>query len=848
MQRRSQHSIAFCVSTTRWRRAWFVMLALTLALSALTTTPTAAQMPKPGSGLDYLGTIALDRFDRPVVDNVHKHLLVLRPSPADGGSLLAYDGNRALVRTLPMAPNHLPFGSAGRPIAHALDEAAGRLFVLVFPSGTDRDLNTSPQLAVINTATLVVDRVTPLTGFQRGMTIKGMSYSAEVNRIYVEAEFADPNNSSGLYMVQLLEVDPATGRGTWAEPFTVPQCQKGVGYNLQAGVVRNPVNDRVYLGCGTGNFSTTPQPGVPAVASIDVRDPAAITAKLYPLAGSYSYGESLYDPVTHKFVMVASGPNIPAQAAWLFDEEHEVFTGVVSAGDLNVYAVGLNPLSGRFYVGIDGALLVGSDRGLKTPQALKFELSQINGPAVIAVPFDNTVIVQTFDGTTATFHVFKDTLPAYVPPIPEDPDAGTSQIEEAPGRTEVSFSGDALAFGSRARSVGGFNGVAQNLFPDKIDYWTFLGKPGNLNDGDRDAYFARVVKSHLSASESTGIAIAGDRDANTAADYTNSTQSEWPFEAAQCADLGGGEAEDTGDDATVSCNRAAAKTVATATHGDPAATPVLTMGGSTSSTKLERDPVKGMVSVAEAEVRDVVIGGVIRFGKITSTAKATAKGRTGTATAAYERRFEDVQTPVYSCSKDCDPERVAAAINEVIGTKVRAQLPRAEVVATPGGARGSVLRDAWEHQQDIVLNNQAATERQIAALRLIYVNDNASRSRVMYEFAATQADANYSVFALPTSDGGGDGGTLEEVFAGSNLGGPAAAQVDSPPAMTSHSGGNGGGNVVTRLLRRLGHGLRLALLGRSHTVLNILLWALLATPVFMALRRRYLVHLMGEAR
>jgi hypothetical protein len=162
--------------------------------------------------------------------------------------------------------------------------------------------------------------------------------------------------------------------------------------------------------------------------------------------------------------------------------------------------------------------------------------------------------------------------------------------------------------------------------------------------------------------------------------------------------------------------------------------------------------------------------------------------------------------------------------------------------ATPKGAAGSAIRDRWQHQQDFVFNGQDEIEQQIAALRVTWVNDNAARSRVIAEFAATQADSQY--FVTPVTGPSANGDTsLADLFAGSSLlnSDLTAGGSGGRPAIAG-SRGRGG----STLLKRLGQGLKFLFTGRGHTLLNILLWSLLGLPVFLATRRRYLLRLIGE--
>ena len=260
--------------------------------------------------------------------------------------------------------------------------------------------------------------------------------------------------------------------------------------------------------------------------------------------------------------------------------------------------------------------------------------------------------------------------------------------------------------------------------------------------------------------------------------------------------------------------------------------------------------------VPAAEVKDINIGGVVHIGHITSTATSSAKGSPGTTHATYERHFSKVSMPGYSCDDNCNPQDVVDNANHVIGPKFVFELPTYAAVRTPRGALASVLREPWQHQQDVAINDQSQTESQVAALRVTQVNDNTTASREVFEFAATEADSNYAIYAVdnfddadlstPAADDGPTAsGDLSAPAAGTDsaLGQATDATLTEPAA--NHQDTDGG-NLIQRFLRRLGHGLRLLFTGKHHTLLNLALWALLFTPVFLSARRRYLLRLIGE--
>jgi hypothetical protein len=783
------------------------------------------------------------------------------------------------VTTLSLAPYTDGGQVTGMPLVYAWSPGQARLYLLVYATN---DLGRqSPHLAVIDPAAPRVESVKPITPFSPGIVAQGMSYDAADNLLYILGQ--DPSGLIGTHTLQVAEIDVARAAANWPAPYTVgAACQKAVGTGYQAAIHRPRGGTKVFFGCGTGNLIFSREPGLPGVAAVDVADPANIKTKVFPVSGSFASGESLYEDGANRLLLMSAGGGVPGQAAWIFDEVHEVVVGVVAAGNLNLKGSGVDAVGGRLFVAIDDTLLVSTDRGLKIPQATEVRLPGILGGAITPVQFARRVVlrVQGQDTKPHTY-LFEHDFPDYVEPPPGDPDATTVDVAEAAGRTGATFGGDAKAFGARVHQVAGVNGVLQNVIALNQDYWANTGGQAGANDGDRNAWFARTIRARLGEGEGSASAVNTDADANTRADYTrdyskikppvttsstSSTSSttsivdpaqKWPYTTAGCADFGTAPGTGTAPEAKVACDAAKAHVDVIVAHAHdsvlPAntsgAAPLASFGGSASQAALDRDSKLGMVVDTTAEARDVVIAGVARIGKITSHARSAAKGRPGTSTATYERTFQNVSMPGFACSTQCDPEAVVNALNAVLPSTIVAELPSYDLIRTPRGARGAALRDPWQHQQDITLNNDGETDLETPALRVTYHGDNAVRSRLIVEFAASQANSTYSIYPLPnfTDDGFGGGSELAELFAGSGIPGLDSVLTDEPGAQAGGGSGRPRVGSGASLGRRLAHGLRVLLTGRRALPLNVLLWTLLSLPVFLIGRRRHLLRLIRES-
>jgi hypothetical protein len=175
-------------------------------------------------------------------------------------------------------------------------------------------------------------------------------------------------------------------------------------------------------------------------------------------------------------------------------------------------------------------------------------------------------------------------------------------------------------------------------------------------------------------------------------------------------------------------------------------------------------------------------------------------------------------------------------IADQLGAQFRVELPTADALATKLGGHAHVLREAWAHQQDVVLSSQDPTELQVPALRLTYTGDNAVASRLMVEFAGAMADATY-LRVEPSLDGGGDdsgGGPL-----------PIPSVLPKTVKPPVDAGNGGGGGIVRKIIKGFKHGWHLAFGIGPRTAA---LWIVLALPAFLFARRRQLLTLVRVMR
>lgn len=851
------------------RRTLLTALTALLLQSAAVAHADTAGPQDAGPSLHREGTLPIAVAEQVVVDNERRHLITISNNQ-DGGALASFGvlrlyGGSPLHQIKQQVPSPwvFPAGGGFNPVVYAWDPHQGRLYLVAYPSFVDQEVGTNPQLLVI-AADLRVVATRPLTAFPPGVKVWGMTFDATQSRLFVLGQRnADPTGFLGVNTVQIDAVDPATGAGLWPSPYAVPSCEKVVADNVQAAIHFNPGAGALFFGCGTGTIVAANEPGIPAVAVVDVRDPSLLSSPvegpnltdLHPLGGTYGFGESLVDQVAGKLVMVSEGNGLPAQAAWIFDEAHRAFTGVVNAGDNNVTGIGLDAETGRLFMGTttadDEALLIGNVRFLRTPQAAHEPLKGISGPEIVVVPFLHEILIPTGNGENRVVNVYRSALPEVALPPPVNLDASTTDAAEIPGRTSSSYSGDVGAYGARIGQVGGANGVIRSVIASTLagDYSAAVNRLAgegnvnlNLHDSDRALYLARIPKAFLSPGEASASAVSADADSTTVTDYASASQQPWPFPLASCADFGAGATPATQTNASTTCALGAARVDAQSSFdATESLSAAITIGSTKSSTSLVRDGTHGLVAIADAEVHHVSIGGVAFLGDVVSHSETRAHGRPGTADSSYTRAFRYVTMPGFSCTTQCDPGEVVNRLRVALGGRFQIDLPNVETMRTPRGAHGSALREPYEHQQDVVVNDQPDNELQVPALRIAFVNDSATRSRFLVDLAATDASTTYSIFNLPAIDTVGDALSYGSV-AGAIVNGappmPFAFAGPTPPSAPR------GGGALRRLARTVGHGLQLLLTGRAATPLSIALWTVLLTPVYLVARRRSLLDVM----
>lgn len=491
------------------------------------------------------------------------------------------------------------------------------------------------------------------------------------------------------------------------------------------------------------------------------------------------------------------------------------------------------------------------------------------------------------------FVVVADEVPLTRRAADEDPDAGTADVPEVEGKTGRTFSAEATGFGLHVVNVGGIPRLINNA--DSLctsesginDRDEFGRCPADrvVTPGNREFFIAAT--SLESGSDSGVVASASvlrfpTSDAATDSDVRSigrcgadrageivapviagacpngdgrplqpvaaGTQGldgkGYPVPGAICTDFDGTKASDEGGGSplgrsSVICDSAADAAEGNATANAVEIPGVLSVASMASSVTTRLTP-KGVETTTTAFASGVNIGGQIFIGRIATTAVTRAQGRSGTTAATFERDYADVRAPGLRCG-ECDPVAVADAINRLFGAQMRARIPDPHVLASERGYQGIVAKQPGLIASDKAVNDDDTIT--VNGLDLILYNDSspanrggsAGRSRVVISLAGVEAESRYGIYLLPeagefpTVDGPAgidppagpspDTGVLGEKFEQPN--------PEPPPRPVA----GGPGELIVRSFAFVRN-------RPGEFGMLFVLWSLLASPVYLGLRRR----------
>ncbi|HEX2295381.1 MAG TPA: hypothetical protein VHN37_08745 [Actinomycetota bacterium] len=763
-------------------------LAAALSLGALAApAPAAARRAASARG----ALVRLGLLPQPPVDTVKQGRIVQVDgardrlyytyfNDADGRStwLVEYDLRTPIpsfVRSGRVAaPNEIP---APSPYTTGVDSKRDRLLFLR-PSDVGEN-----SILVVDTAKFETETIWSLTRALPGFFPMGMTYSPVDDRVYLVGEMTQSivvgSGGTGRKAIgpgtSIVALDGATGALVWATPL--PECQQAL-YSLGLGalVARSETKPRLHVACTTGGTGGGDAfPGQAGLVRVTVdpkaapQDALSFHREFFPISGSYfsgSYpGIASFDPGSDRFFMQSLARTTPG--AWVFDGRLAAWVGFVTAPGASNYWGGVNSGTGKFYMGSPSAgnrkgwLLATDGRATPIPQGF---VTNVDVSGFIAGdPGSNRLFVPVLDADHPGYFdliVLRDETPDADPLRPPDYDALTSDVPETT-ETVSNFSGGANGFGSRAVLVGGYRG-ALNSAGEVVSV-------SQLRGGDRGVTAARVPSLDLRPIGASATAQALVPDSSTEAELEEGAEVEWPWTPASCLDGTGEGAEASGEgpgEASVSCDLGEGSVTATASF-DAVYGTAFRIGRSTFSAEARRDDELGVVTTTTATAHGIELAppgaGSVTVADVVATATTSAHGRPGTAKARWERTLSGVVVRdaegavtqrVGECTSTAPDDQCASLqqrINDALGTRMRVDLFRPDVVKTPGGAFAGVQQSDGQFFNARTVNGQGTSftgeggSRAAPALQVTVFNDSVERSRLLVQVAAIQTNSIYTI-------------------------------------------------------------------------------------------------------
>jgi hypothetical protein len=316
----------------------------------------------------------------------------------------------------------------------------------------------------------------------------------------------------------------------------------------------------------------------------------------------------------------------------------------------------------------------------------------------------------------------------------------------------------------------------------------------------------------------------------------------FPVERSECAAFD--EADDDGRppdtilaqfSSSVMCDPRAVKATADAAAAGltlpDLADPIVSVARMTSSVRSVRTE-RGQETIVEAIAEGVRIG-PLRIGEVRTIATTRAKGRSKTASATIDRRWcrvtIDGEPPTEDCIDPTSPENRATIdqVNQALG-RARISVPDAAVDASAGGYQAVVTKSPDVRAADEAVNDDDS--HTVSALQLVIYNDGPEgRNRIVLQLAGVHAESRYGIQPIPDIDNsrGADVPSLDVPVDNSSQ----VLPTDTSP-----------GSAFKRFFRKPGRVLRHAIgwlvNNPREFLLLFLLLTILATPVYLTIRRR----------
>jgi hypothetical protein len=715
----------------------------------------------------------------------------------------------------PLSPNGVAFdpkrnqllilSNSGTYVGCPGDPLCGHVPVKIFVF----DLKTFRRIGLIN-----VQLTIP------GMLASGITYSPEDDRIYLSGEI----QPGGLVSPDLVgnetiavprrppaaiaAIDAATQQRAWVR--LIPECDNPLAHQqVQMLIRRSPSRPILYFAC----VRTSIWPLTSSVMRLWIdpkgtqTDALSFPLEVFPISGSYVRGDGLagvaaFDAATERFFLQSLAIRTPG--AWVFDGRLSAWVGFITAPDEHNSYGGVQPQTGRFYMGgdtIPSYIVVSDARQTPVPQGTILRLKgQLYSPINVD-PVTRRLFLNVYPGNNKPreWLVYEDQVAAEPPDEPVDYDGLTDDIPES-SKTVTAFSGDVNGFAARVSLVGGTSGilsmcdgsaVTADCDPTDPNYQfassTPERAPAPLSGATRELFLGRTNSVDVRSVGVAADAQSTSTDPTTEGEYQKRIQEyvslqagedpnnpkrpiydamNWPWPQAFCLDSGGESASQTkpgqGGSSTVDCDLEKGKASATSafsgfTSGAPQAD--LSIASGSFDATVTKNDVLGTITESTAIARGIHISiprvGSLVIGRVTATAKTVAHGRSGSASVAWKRTIENVTLKndagdvVYTCTDgdSCDTRALVDAVNRTLQVRLKIRLPNPELLKTPKGAFATVEEPYSDYLVGLTTNEDGY--RSVPAVEIVLYNDTSAKSRVVIQLAAIQASSIYGITMLP---------------------------------------------------------------------------------------------------
>lgn len=602
-------------------------------------------------------------------------------------------------RMLILSNSGSPAGCPGDPGCGTALPSPMKIFVF--------DLNTFRRTTVFNVQVSIP-----------GLLPVGMTYSAQDDRLYLAGEI-QPGGLVGPYFtgvtaagpprrppIVAAAMNPENGSMLWVKP--IPECENLLASQEQGLFMARSSNlSALYFAC----VRSSVWPGTTMLVRLWI-DPKGTTAsapsfpiEFFPIAGGFTNeagirAGSSFDYASERFFLQSMALRTPG--AWVFDGRLSAWVGFITAPDDTDVFGGVQPATGRYYVGGEGLeatggkfgyLVVSDARQTPVPQGSIFNLPGIlKSPIYVDAP-TRRIFVWIDPPTTGELDyewlIYEDRIPASQAEETLDYDVLTDDIPES-DKTFATFAGDTHGFGARISLVGGYLGVtsfcafrgdnpcdpSDPAFLEGFGSGIAEAGPPPPSAATRELSLGRVPSIDVRNVGASAVAQALAPDPVTDGEYRERIQEDlsesagarageergkqvndalaWPHPLVTCLDSGGAPAKSDslgmpGSGASVDCDLEKETATATSSFSAGAFTNSgleISIASGSFAAKVHRDPRLGILtdSTAVAKGIDIRVAGVgsISISRITTTAKTAARGRTGTTSVAWGRTFEGV--------------------------------------------------------------------------------------------------------------------------------------------------------------------------------------------------------------